>query len=117
MKLAEQEPNNEPAKANRLPRARRHHGSLPRKGDVDYFVFTGKKGAKYAIVAETYDILSPAEVYLIVKDMKGTDLAKSNPQNTPARIDFTAPADGDYLIHAEHLNFLPSDRPKFIIFR
>ena len=51
------------------------------KGDVDHFVFAAKKGAKYAIVAETYDILSPAEVYLIVKDAKGAELAKSNPAN------------------------------------
>ena len=75
------------------------------KGDVDHFVFTAKKGVKYAIVAETYEVLSPAEVYLIVKDTKGADLAKSNPANSPARIDFTAPADGDFIIYAEHLNY------------
>lgn len=104
--LVEQEPNNDPAHANRLPVPCGVTARFVDKGDVDYFVFTAKKGVKYAIVGETYDILSPAEVYLIVKDMKGADLAKSNPQNTPARIDFTAPADGDFLIYAEHLNYL-----------
>jgi hypothetical protein len=102
----EQEPNNELAKANRLPVPSGVTARFLDKGDVDHFVFTAKKGVKYAIVAETYEILSPAEVYLIVKDAKGADLAKSNPQNTPARIDFTAPADGDFTIYAEHLNYL-----------
>ena len=44
-------------------------------------------------------------MYLIVKDAKGAELAKSNPANSPARIDFTAPADGDFTIYAEHLNY------------
>lgn len=103
--LVEQEPNNEPAKANRLPVPCGVTARFLDKGDTDHFVFPAKKGAKYEIVAETYEVLSPAEVYLIVKDAKGADLAKSNPQNTPARIDFTAPADGDVVIYAEHLNY------------
>jgi hypothetical protein len=103
--LVETEPNNDIAHANKLTVPCGITARFLDKGDVDYFVFTAKKGAKYAIVAETYEILSPAEVYLIVKDMKGADLAKSNPQNSPARIDFTAPADGDFIIYAEHLNY------------
>ena len=77
--LVEQEPNNEPAKANRLPVPCGITARFLDKGDVDHFVFAAKKGAKYAIVAETYEVLSPAEVYLIVKDAKGAELAKSNP--------------------------------------
>src|SRR5206468_2144943 len=69
------------------------------------FVFTAKKGVKYAIIAETYEVLSPAEVYVVVKDAKGAELAKSNPANSPARIDFAAPADGDFTIQAEHGNY------------
>lgn len=103
--LVEQEPNNDPTKANRLPVPCGITARFLEKGDVDNFVFTAKKGSKYAIVAETYEVLSPAEVYLIVKDKKGAELAKSNPQNSPARIDFTAPADGDFVIYAEHLNY------------
>jgi hypothetical protein len=102
----EQEPNNEPAKANRLTVSCGVTARFLDKGDVDCFVFTAKKGAKYAIVAQTYEILSPAEVYMTVKDAKGAELAKSNPQNSPARIDFTAPADGDFVIHCEHLNYM-----------
>lgn len=104
--LVEQEPNNEIAKANKLPVPSGITARFLDKGDVDYFSFTAKKGAKYAIIAETYGILSPAEVYLIIKDAKGADLAKSNPANSPARIDYTAPADGDVIVYAEHLNYL-----------
>jgi hypothetical protein len=104
--LVEQEPNNEPTKANRLPVPCGMTARFLEKGDVDYFVFAARKGVKYAIVAETYEILSPAEVYLVVKDAKGADLAKSNPQNTPARVEFTPAADGDFYIYAEHLNYL-----------
>jgi hypothetical protein len=104
--LVETEPNNDPTKANRLTVPCGVSGRFLEKGDVDHFIFTAKKGVKYSIVAETYEVLSPAEVYLIVKDAKGADLAKSNPQNTPARVDFTPAADGDFIIYAEHLNYL-----------
>lgn len=103
--LVETEPNNELAKANRLPVPCGMTARFLEKGDTDHFVFAAKKGAKYAIVAATYEVLSPAEVYLILKDAKGAELAKSNPANSPARIDFTAPADGDFTIYAEHLNY------------
>lgn len=103
--LAEIEPNNEPAKAQRLTLPCGVTGRFLDRADVDHFSFTAKKAAKYTITADTYAVLSPAEVYLIVKDAKGAELAKSNPANTPARIDFTAPADGDFFIYAEHLNY------------
>lgn len=104
--IVEQEPNNDPAKAQKIAVPCGITGRFLEKGDLDCYAFTAKKGAKYALVAETYEINSPAEVYLIVKDAKGAEVAKSNPQNTPARADFTAPADGDFLIVAEHLNYL-----------
>jgi hypothetical protein len=104
--LVEQEPNNEIAKANRLTVSCGVTGRFLDKGDVDCYVFTAKKGVKYTLIAETYEINSPAEVYLTIKDMKGAEQAKSKPENTPARIDFTAPADGDFVIFTEHLNYL-----------
>jgi hypothetical protein len=104
--LVEQEPNNELARANKLSVPCGITARFMDKNDLDHFVFPAKKGAKYTITAHTYEILSPAEVYLIVKDAKGAELAKSNPQNSPARVDFTAPADGDFTIYAEHLNYM-----------
>ena len=103
--LMEQEPNNDLAKANRIPAPSGITARFLDKGDVDCFVFAAKKGVKYAIVAETYEINSPAEVYLILKNAKNAELGKSAPQNPTARIDYTATEDGDLIVQAEHLNF------------
>lgn len=103
--FVEQEPNNEPAKANKMTVPSGMTGRLLEKGDVDCFVFPAKKGVKYAIVAETYEINSPAEVYLILKNTKNAELGKSAPQNPTARIDYSATEDGDLIVQVEHLNF------------
>lgn len=103
--LAETEPNNEVAKANKLPVPGGVTGRFQEKGDLDYFVFAAKKGTKYTIAAETYEINSPAEVYLILKNAKNAELGKSVPTAPQARIEYTATEDGDLFIHAEHLNY------------
>lgn len=103
--IAEKEPNNEPTKANRLTVPGGVTGRFLEKSDVDYFVFAAKKGTKYVIAAATYEINSPAEVYLILKNAKNAELGKSVPTSPAARIDYTATEDGDLYIHAEHLNF------------
>jgi hypothetical protein len=103
--VVEQEPNTDPSKPNRLNLPCGVTGRFLEKSDIDHFVFAAKKGQKYSLVAETYEILSPAEVYLTVKNAKGGEVGKSNPQNTPAKIEFTPDADGDYTIVVEHLNY------------
>ena len=103
--VAEQEPNNEPAKANRVPFPCGISGRFQEKSDIDYYVFAGKKGQRYLINSQTQELLSPADVYMILKDAKGQQLATSNP-TAGTGIDYTAPADGDLLLHVEHLNYL-----------
>jgi len=108
--LTEQEPNNELAKAQRLPLPSGVTGRLNPSSDSDYYLLTAKKGEKIAIEVKTLEFQSPSLVYLVVKNAKtGAELAKSNPQAAPPadqRIDFTAPADGDYAIEVQHLNLL-----------
>jgi hypothetical protein len=101
--VTEVEPNQEPSKAMKLTLPIGVSAKFAEKGDVDYFAFPGKKGKKVTITAETSTILSPAEVYLVIKDTKGAELAKSNPQNPTAIVEFTPPADDEYVILAEHL--------------
>jgi hypothetical protein len=102
--LVEQEPNNEPAKANRLPVPCGVTGRFEQKGDIDHFVFAAKKGQRYVIDAQTLDYHSPTEVYMVLKDAKGGQVAASNPA-AGQRIDYTAAADGDYTLSVEHLHY------------
>jgi hypothetical protein len=99
--VVEQEPNNEPAKANRIPVPGAVSGRFLEKGDIDYFILPLKKG-RYIIEGHTFELHSPTELYLTLKDPKGADVLKSDPQKPP-RLDFTAPADGDYMLVVENL--------------
>jgi hypothetical protein len=100
--MVEHEPNNDPAHANRLPVPGGVTGRFLEPGDVDFYVFAAAKGQHLIIDADTLSLNSPTEVYLLLKDSKGNQLAASNPMVGP-RIDFTAPADGDYTLGVEHL--------------
>ena len=104
--LVEQEPNNEQAKANKLPVPSGISARFAEKNDIDHFSFAAKKGEKLAIQALTYEVNSPCEVYFRVLDGKSTELAKSNPQQATARVEFTPPADGEYYIACEQTNYL-----------
>ncbi|HEY7310127.1 MAG TPA: PPC domain-containing protein [Gemmataceae bacterium] len=99
----EKEPNNEAAKANRLPVPGAVTARFEQKGDVDYFVFALKKGARTIIEAQTHELGSPTEVYMTLRDAKGAQLQASNPM-AAARLDFTPTADGDYTLQVEHLH-------------
>lgn len=106
--LVEQEPNNEPAKAQAIPVPGGVTGRLMQSSDVDFYRFTAKKGQKLVIDAETLELYSPTLIYMAVKNAKtNAELAKTNPEAPPPadqRIDFTAPEDGDYLVEIQHLN-------------
>jgi hypothetical protein len=105
----EQEPNNEIAKANRVAVPGGITGRFAEKNDLDYYVFMAKKGQRLILDGITSEMHSPALLYMVLKDAKGAELAKSNPQaNPPAdqRIDFTPPADGDYYLEVQHLNYV-----------
>jgi hypothetical protein len=100
--LLEQEPNDDPAHANRVPVPGGITGRFLTSGDIDYYVFSGRKGAHYVIETQTLEWYSPTEVYLAVKDSKGDQLAATNPQ-APGPLVFQAAADGDYFVTVEHL--------------
>ncbi len=103
--VVEQEPNNEPGKAMRLTIPCGLSGQFQTKGDIDHYVFAARKGQRYVIEAQTHELLSPAEVYLVLRDAKGGQVAVSNPDTPAARLDFTAMADGDYTLAVEHLHY------------
>jgi hypothetical protein len=102
--LVEHEPNNDPAHANRIPIPCGITGRFQEKGDIDHYVFSAKKGERLVIDAMTFDLNSPTEVFMTIKDAKGGQLAAMNPMAAP-HLDFTAPADGDYTLSVEHLYY------------
>lgn len=99
----EKEPNDDAMHANRIPVPGAITGRFEKKGDPDTFVFSGKKGQRLLIQADSHDLLSPTEVYMVLRDRMGKQLQASNPMNTP-RIDFTPSEDGDYSLMVEHLH-------------
>jgi hypothetical protein len=102
----EQEPNNDAARATKVPVPGGVSARFAEKGDVDHFRFAGKKGQKLDVTAHAYELNAPTEVYLRVLDAKGAELAKSNPALPTAKVEFTPPADGEFVVAAEHLNYL-----------
>lgn len=105
--VIEQEPNNEPAKATRVPVPGAVTGQFHEKGDVDCYALALKKGP-YVIQAHTLSMYSPTEVYMTLKNDKGAVVAATQPNDATksSRIDFTAPADGQYTLAIEHLLYL-----------
>jgi hypothetical protein len=104
--MVEEEPNNEPAKANRLPVPGAVTGRFLEKGDLDHYVFTAKKGQRLILQGETLEYYSPTLLDMVLKDAKGNQVGATNPQAAhpdDQRIDFTAPADGDYTLAVKHL--------------
>jgi hypothetical protein len=79
-------------------------GRFLHKGQKDHFSITAKKGERFHIAAQTAELHSPSEVYVTVRDGGGNELGHTDPHREPA-IDFTAPADGNFFIVVEHLNY------------
>jgi hypothetical protein len=101
----ESEPNDEPSQANRVPFPGAVNGRFLRSYDPDHYVFSGKKGQRVILEGVTQAWHSPTLLYLVLLDAKGRQLAASNPNTEPARIDFTLPEDGDYTLLAEHQTY------------
>ncbi|HZV07190.1 MAG TPA: hypothetical protein VE999_19060 [Gemmataceae bacterium] len=99
----EKEPNDEPAKANRIPVPGAVTAQFEKKGDLDNFVFALKKGVRYIVETQTHELGSPTEVYMTLRDARGAQLQVSDPMKA-ARLDFTPQTDGDYTLQVEHLH-------------
>jgi hypothetical protein len=101
----EAEPNDTPAQAAPATVPGAVSARFEKKGDKDHFRFPAKKGVRYAIEVQTHEVHSPTSVYLTLLQADGKQVAASDPTALPVRLDFTAPADGDYTLAAEHLHY------------
>ena len=106
--LMEKEPNDDAAKATRLPVPCGVTGRFLPGDMIDVYAIAAKKGQKIAIEAQTLEWGSPSLLYIAVKNAKGAEVAKSNPQSPPPgdqRVEVTVAEDGDLLIEVQHLLF------------
>ena len=96
------EPNDSPTTAPLLPVPSGMSGRIQKPGDKDFFRFKGKKGARYLVEVQTVELHSPAVVQMTLRDAAGKQLGLTTPDAQEMKIDFTAPAEGEYTLLVEH---------------
>ena len=99
----EVEPNDTVEKAQLIEVPSGVSGRIEKRGDVDRFKFKAAKDQRFIVEGHTASMGSPAEVLLTIQDAKGAKLVETNPAQA-ARLDWKAPADGEYLVQVEHLH-------------
>jgi hypothetical protein len=114
--VEEVEPNDEPAKAQRVdPSGVTVNGRLGKNGDVDAFRVTLKAGETLVAALEANAHLgSPMDSLLQVASADGFVLAQvdDDPGRDP-RVAFRAPSDGDYLVRAFAFPFVQESSIRF----
>ncbi len=102
----EAEPNDTPATANPLANPGGVSARFATPNDKDHFRFAVAKGQRYAVVVQTHELNSPAEVLLRVLGPDGKPLGESDPTAPACRVEFTSAADGECVAACEHQNYL-----------
>jgi hypothetical protein len=97
--ILEKEPNNDIAEAQRVDLNTTVNGVISNPTDVDYFLFTGKKGQRVIVSCLTSSIDSRLPAALQFYNSSGSPVAfNRNYQGTDALVDYTLPTDGDYYV-------------------
>jgi len=105
----EQEPNDTPKQATRIPVPGGVNGRIGAKRDLDHFVFAAAKGRPVALTVYARrfgtPLRSPLDSALDVTTPDGKVLASNDDANgKDAALVFTPPADGDYVARVRDLN-------------
>ncbi|MBN9118071.1 MAG: PPC domain-containing protein [Planctomycetes bacterium] len=107
--VEEQEPNDTPKQATRIPLPGGANGRIGQKRDLDHFVFAGKKGkaVRLEVFARRFGtpLTSRLDAQLDVMSPEGKILASNDDLfgKDPGLI-FTPPADGDFVVRVRDLN-------------
>lgn len=105
--LNEREPNNDVPEAQRVDVGTTVNGVITNPTDVDYFLFTGKKGQRVIVSCLSSSIDSRARPMIEVYDTSGRKLVLNRNYNeSDALTDLVVPADGDYLIRLFQFTYL-----------
>jgi hypothetical protein len=93
---AEKEPNNDVNEAQRVNLNTTINGAFQAPTDVDYYVFSGKKGQRVLCSCLATSIDSRAHPFVEVYDARGRLHSSKNYHHNDALADVTLPEDGDY---------------------
>ena len=97
----EAEPNDDITKATAISLAAPFaiNGIIEKKGDVDCYKFTAKKGQDYDLTVWARRLRSPLDSVLEIYDAKGARLGTNDDSGNPdSFIRWKAPADGEYFL-------------------
>lgn len=97
--VVENEPNNDVPQAQKIDINTTVNGVITTPTDVDYFVFTGKKGQRVVVSCASSSIDSRLPAALQVYNADGALLANNRGYaGNDALVDVTLPADGNYFV-------------------
>jgi hypothetical protein len=105
----EQEPNDDPQKANRVTLPVGINGRIGKKRDIDHFVFDAKKGKaiRFELKARRFGTLLNSSLHGILEIMRPKGLVVASNDTThglePSLV-FIPDVDGDYLLRIRDLN-------------
>ncbi|MBQ18161.1 MAG: hypothetical protein CMJ65_13670 [Planctomycetaceae bacterium] len=104
----ETEPNNSTEQAQAVPPTATLHGRLANADDVDRFAVTVRKGQRFTFHAAAYPPGSSTLPVLTLLDQQEKRLARAQAiqdVDREARIEWTAPADGRFVLEIRDLRF------------
>ena len=101
----EQEPNDQPARAQTVALPALLRGRFERSGDRDLFEFSAKKDQRLVFSGRTRSLGSPCDLFLQLQSTNGTVLAEANVSGADeGSITNTFKQDGRYRLLVEELN-------------
>ncbi len=103
--------NNQPNQATEIPLGSVVNGRTEEQTDVDYFRFHAQAGQRVILDCSAYRIDSRLDAVLVLYNSAGEELERSHDYlRRDPLIDFTAPADGEYLVAVRDLVYAGSRR-------
>ena len=112
--VLEKEPNNDVEQAQRVSLSSTINGAAASPTDVDYYVFSGKKGQRVVFSCLASSIDSRFHASLEVYDSKGKQLASGRDyNNNDAVTDCILPEDGDYYVRVYHFTYTQGSAEHF----
>ncbi|HXF05773.1 MAG TPA: DVUA0089 family protein [Blastocatellia bacterium] len=104
----ESEPNNSTAQANPITPPVTVRGTINPAGDVDFFVFDGRRGQQLLVDIDAQTLTPPSSLDSVVTlmDSRGNQLAENDDADgsLDSRLQVTLPSTGRYLIRIRHFD-------------